>query len=456
VGAGAAADGIALSVHGPLGVVDLVVPSGASTTDVAREYAEQAGLPAEPLLLHTSLGHPLAPDTSLRGAGIAAGDLLVATTAPHQAPTSSSPTRPSRSEPRAPGAIAVLWLCLAVAVAVLAGWFASRTGSPTMQDAAVAMLAVAALVGVLPLGPLAALRAVAAPAFAGAAAYAVAWDPHPARLPTVLGVAALAAAVAAAVGRALGRQQEEALRAWIATGVGVFLVTAASALLGFSPQVPWALLLLAAMLAARFVPGLAVDVPDNVLIDLERLAVTAWSARERQPGRRGRAVVSRSAVAAVASRGTRVVTAYAVAILVVAGVSAPLLLLTVHLPVDRVGARLLVLFCGGGLLLAARSYRHAAARVLLRTAGLLCWVTLVLAVLPGASSGTATAVALGAIGLAVILLVVAVATGRGWRSAWWSRRAEVAEGLCGSAAVSTLLVAAGVFRSLWESIHLDV
>jgi peptidoglycan/LPS O-acetylase OafA/YrhL len=145
-----------------------------------------------------------------------------------------------------------------------------------------------------------------------------------------------------------------------------------------------------------------------------------------------------------------------VAILVVAGLSAPLLLQAVTLPVDRIGARCLVFLCGGGLLLAARSYRHAAARVLLRSAGLLCWVTLVLDVLPDASEGLATAVALAAIALAVVLLVVAVATGRGWRSAWWSRRAEVAEGLCGSAAVATLLVAAGVFRSLWESIHLDV
>ena len=46
-------------------------------------------------------------------------------------------------------------------------------------------------------------------------------------------------------------------------------------------------LLLLATLAARFVPGLAVDVPDQYLIDLERLAVTAWSARERPTGRRG-------------------------------------------------------------------------------------------------------------------------------------------------------------------------
>jgi ESX secretion system protein EccD len=136
--------------------------------------------------------------------------------------------------------------------------------------------------------------------------------------------------------------------------------------------------------------------------------------------------------------------------------SAPLLLATATLPVDRIGARCLVLFCGGGLLLAGRSYRHTAARALLRAAGLVCWTVLALAVLPAVSGQAGALVAIGAIGVAVLLVVVAVATGRGWRSAWWSRRAEVVEGLCGSAAVATLLVAAGVFRSLWESVHLDV
>jgi hypothetical protein len=45
---------------------------------------------------------------------------------------------------------------------------------------------------------------------------------------------------------------------------------------------------------------------------------------------------------------------------------------------------------------------------------------------------------------------VAVATGRGWRSAWWSRRAEVAEGLAGAGTIAALVVASGLFRTLWE------
>ena len=52
--------------------------------------------------------------------------------------------------------------------------------------------------------------------------------------------------------------------------------------------------------------------------------------------------------------------------------------------------------------------------------------------------------------LRVIALAAAVATGRGWRSVWWSRRAEVAESLCGSFAFAAAVVAAGVFRRLWE------
>jgi hypothetical protein len=63
-----------------------------------------------------------------------------------------------------------------------------------------------------------------------------------------------------------------------------------------------------------------------------------------------------------------------------------------------------------------------------------------------------TAVAAAAIALAGLLVVVGVALGRGWRSAWWSRRAEVAEGLCGAFAIAGVVVASGLFRILWESI----
>ena len=461
------ADSLALSVHGPRGVVDLVVPAGASGADVAREYAEQARLPGLPRLC-TRGGAPLPPDVALGDAGISSGALLIAVggdtldepgggAAPprrrHSRPDpagSAGPAVPGAPGAPRPGRLSAAWFAVAAAAAVLAAWAASRLGDGDLRTATVLVLGAAAVVGVLPVGRFAAHRAVAAPAFAGAAAYVVAHDPAPERLPTVLGVAALAAAVTAAVARSLGRGADEPLRVWIGAGVLGFVASTGAALVGFSPQVVWAVLLVAAMLATRFVPMLAVDVPDQYLIDLERLAVTAWSARERPRGRRGRIVVPRVAVASVAESGTRTVVAAAVAILVVAALSAPLLLVAASAPVDRVGARLLVFFAGAALLLAGRSYRNAAARMLLRLAGLACWVALAV-VLLGRTGGTSAGFLVGAaVGVAGLLVVVAVALGRGWRSAWWSRRAEVAEGMSGAFALASVVVAVGLFRRLWE------
>jgi hypothetical protein len=155
-------------------------------------------------------------------------------------------------------------------------------------------------------------------------------------------------------------------------------------------------------------------------------------------------------VEVVAGRGTRIVSAAGTAVLVVALVSAPLLLATATLPIDRIGARCLVFLSGAALLLAGRSYRHRAARVQLRAAGLGCWVALAVALLRLLDDRATWWVALGSIGTATLLLVVAVAVGRGWRSARWSRRAEVAEGLSGAFAIASFLVAAGWFRQLWE------
>jgi hypothetical protein len=51
---------------------------------------------------------------------------------------------------------------------------------------------------------------------------------------------------------------------------------------------------------------------------------------------------------------------------------------------------------------------------------------------------------------ALIMVVAAVATGRGWRSVSWSRRAELAESLSGAAAVAAVFVSSGAFRAVLE------
>ena len=418
---------VALTVHGPSGALDLVVPPEASVDDVAREYAAKAGLQFAP--------DPAQPARDGTGRRVVAGRRsasAAATCWPPAAPyagTRATTSRRSRTR-RRPAPSRSCGSQWPSAVAALAGWFGSRVGGLDTDEGrlTVALLGFSAFLGVLPIGRLSAHRMVAAPAFAAAAAFAVVWAPEPERLPTVVGVSALVAAVAAGVARALDVQGDEALRVWIVVGVGLFLVTGAGALLHADPRVVWGLLLLAAMLAARFVPAIAIDVPDQFLIDLERLAVTAWSARDRPHGRRGRTVVPPAAVAQVAARGSRIVTASAAGVWVVvavvradaAGHRRP-----ARRPDRRTGhGRPL----GRGAAAGCAQHRHPAARAMLRGAGLTCWAALVVVLLGVVDPRQGFALGIAGILLAVLLVVVAVATGRGWRSAWWSRRAEVAEG----------------------------
>jgi hypothetical protein len=441
---------LAITVHGQGGVVDLLVPTGASADDIAREYAAQCRLTFVPAL-HTRSGRSLDPGASLSHAGLASGAVLVAAGQPRSASTRGDrdPAGGRWWRTVTPGSFSLTWCSVAVVAAALAGWFAAHTDGRE-HDVAVLVLAGTAVQGVLPLGAQAPHRVAAAPAFGAAAAFATVWAPAPERLPTVVGVSALVAAVTAGVARALDRRSDEVLRVWVVAGVALFVITGAGALVGVGPEVVWGALLVLAMLAARFVPGLAVAVPDQLLIDVERLAVTAWSARDRPRGRRGRTVVRPEDVAVVAAGASRTVTGAACAVWAVAAVSAPMLLATATLPVDRVGARALVGLAGAALLLTARSYRHRGARAMLRAAGLTCWAALLVVLLGLMSDDRRFTLAVAVIALAALLVVVAVANGRGWRSAWWSRRAEVAEGLAGAGAIAALVVSSGLFRTLWE------
>ncbi|MBS43646.1 MAG: hypothetical protein CMH83_10900 [Nocardioides sp.] len=455
----AAAAGVPVSVHGPAGVLDLVVPPGASSADVGGEYARQAGTPVDGVLW-TSRGRRLDPDEQLDAAGVREGAVLVAT-----GPGSTPPARRRAGDPDSPaggegaartaaraGAGSAALLCLAVAAAWLAGWLTTRDGAGDGASLAIqGVLALGVVLGALPLGPLAAQRAAAVPGVAAALTLSLAWSPEPELLPTTLGTAALGGALAAAVVRALGEVAEGTLRVWMVAGVAGFVLTTGAALLDAPDRVVWSVALAAAVLAARLVPLVAIDVPDHYLVDVERLAVTAWSARERPRGRRGRVVVPPDAVRAVAERGARLLAASSGAVLVAAVLAAPLLLRATPVAVDHLGARVLLGCAGGALLLAARSHRYVVPRALLRAAGLWCWVALLVDLAPGIGDGLLLLVTVVAVAGAVLLVVVAVAVGRGWRSAWWSRRAEVAEALLGACALAAVVVSSGLFRALWET-----
>ena len=464
-------DTVALTVHSEHGAVDLVVPLGATVADVSREYAARCGLPVPPPLT-TSTGRALAAGTSLAGSGVVSGGVLIASTsgastsgsstslASTSGPSTGGPVQPPPARARErqadlaqPGAGSAACFAVAAVMGVLAALLVAGRDD-AVHDWVVGLLATAAVVGVLPLGRYADVRATSAPAFAGAAAYAICWQPGEAYHALTFGIAGLAAAVAAGVARAVGAERTEAHNVWIAGGTLTFLVAGAGVLGGYSPQVAWSLLLTLCVLAARFVPAFAIDVPDQMLIDLEKLAVTAWSARDRTTGRRGRMVIPEAGISDLMVRGWRIVDAATVGILVIVVVSLPSLNAAVDRgadrDVDRYGVLALAFFAGASFLLAARSYRHALAAGMLRAAGIYAWVVLAVLALRERPDADLMLVAVVALVLACGVLASAVATGRGWRSVWWARKAEVAEVLCGSGAVGAFFVASAVFRHMWE------
>lgn len=444
-------DTIALTVHGSVGAVDLVVPLGASASDVSREYAAQSGSAVPPGLV-TLTGRALDASTSMEQAGLRSGAVLVAaSTDPSTAGPGAAEAAPTtgRTTPGDAESATSLVLIGAAVLSVASVLFGMQADG-WQRDVVLGSLAFGAALGVVPLGRHVDARGVTAPAFGAALGFLLAWAPGAHAQPLTLGIAGLGAALVAGIARAVGSGPAVVHTVWLVAGVGTFMVSGAVVLTGAAPQLMWAVLLIAALLATRSVVAVAIDVPDQMLIDLERLAVTAWSARDRPRGKRGRVMIREAAVAEVLARGTRIVTAATVAIFVLVVVATPQLLAEATFDVDRPGALCLVFFTGAGILLAARSFRHPHARLLLRAAGLFAWAALALDLMSGLADRPLLWVLVVALALAGCSLAAAIATGRGWRSAWWAAKAELAETLAGAFAIASLVVASGLVRMVWE------
>jgi hypothetical protein len=165
----------------------------------------------------------------------------------------------------------------------------------------------------------------------------------------------------------------------------------------------------AAVVAARLLPYTVVDVPDEALLDLDRLAVTAWSARERPRGsRRRRSIVRLEGVTTVVHRGLRLVAAGTFVIAGTVAVTGPLLVLDAGRDRQGIGSLVMVGLGGIGLSLVARSFRSAMPRVALRLAA--TWVLgfLGYVVLREFGSTTDWVIFASASGLALLVTVIAV------------------------------------------------
>ena len=188
-------DTLAVSIHGPAGVLDLAVPPGRPRRDLAREYAAQSGARAVPAHVH-----PARPAAPLRCALATPGSTPATSWSPRRRPPTTT-LRPSAARARRrppPGPLSALWFWVAGVP------LPSRAGSPPCRgrlapspsacccsrSARRPSLRTVRSAPAWPLPP--SLRPQRSPFF----------DPIPERLPMVLGMRARGG-VTAAVARAL-------------------------------------------------------------------------------------------------------------------------------------------------------------------------------------------------------------------------------------------------------------
>ncbi|MEV7397660.1 hypothetical protein [Aeromicrobium sp. NPDC092404] len=444
---------VRLAVDGPRGRLDVAAPLWADVATVLESYAAETG-EREELALMTSTGRVLETTASIQRLGLRHGELLIAVhTHPHDVEmTSFLDVRALRGQTAAPlppwvpavtAIIATVAAVLAASTAALLG-----VGPVRMGVAACLFLAAVSVPFIAEMRPRLRPWVMAAPAFAGAGAFVVTAGTGPGDNLLMIGAVGLAAAAAAAYGRAVapGLADDE-LIVWLSSGATVAAVAVTGLLLESSGTAAWAVLLLVAVVAARVLPAFAVDVPDHVLIDFQRLAITAWSARDR-PRRARRGIVRLDDVADVAHHGITLVSAGAIAVAIVSAASSALLLLSADDASTRLGARIMVVAGGISLTLGARAFRARIPRTALRLAGGLVLAPSVgLVVFDSGLSWQPTAAVLATVA-GVLVAVAGLALGRGWRSVWWGRVAEVFDTLSVIALIGTIPLATGLFETV--------
>lgn len=438
-----------ISVRGTAGTLDLAVPPGAEAGGVAEQYAVSLGLAAPPALV-TTTGVAVAPRQRLHDAGVGSGDVLVALDPAGPDPGDGGEPIPSPGpgpDPARPTGL----VALAATASVAAGLVGVQVADGSVRTAAAVVLAGAALLAVLGARLRAGLgtaHAMAAPALAGTAGFVGVHSDRPGGTLLALTVGGVAAAVAAAVVRAgADRRQEALLRVWLVVSSAVALSAGVALAAGIPERALWAWLFALAVVAARLLPLLVVDVPDETLLEIDRLAVTAWSARERPRGHSRRRVAIRpEGVAELVRRGRDLLVVGTVVVAVAASAAAVLLAQDPGDGVDALGAWLLLLFGGAGLVLTARSYRARVPRFALRLPGAIALV-LVAATWLVRVDGASLWWFLGGLAVASLSAVLAaVAVGRGWRSLWWARTTDLLEGAAVALCIAALPVAAGLFE----------
>ena len=257
-------------------------------------------------------------------------------------------------------------------------------------------------------------------------------------------------ALVALTGRSTDGADRYVPRVWLAFAGGLGGLALLVLVMGLTLAAVAAIGLAVVVLVARVVPDLVVDVDDDVLLDISRLSVTSWSPREaRRPRRRGWRIDD-SAVGSVVGAASVEQLATLVGLAVVsAGCSAVLMGVIAARSASPLSVPLLLAAAAVALTLTARAYRRRRDRTMLRLAALAPALALAVPAVVGLGPTWGALAPALAVVAALGLVGVAMALGRGFRSLWASRLADLLELLgLGSVLPLALWVAGVVERAM--------
>ncbi len=437
-----ATDAFRLSVRAAGGRADVV----ATATTTPAELLQAFDVDPELTILTRATGAVLDPDVPLGAQGVRDGDLL-AVLDPGATESHVTPRRVAHAKPAGPVAVPLELALLpgALALAGLAAGLATFAETAARLGIGAGLVLAGAIVALAPRrGLLVAGAEALGPVFLAAAAVAVIpRDEAGADLLAIVAAGVVAAQAAALLRLIATPAAQPALVVWMWAG-GAVAVTAGGVLAGGgSLRVVWALLAVVAVGATRLLPRLAVDVPDEQLIDTEKMASTTWSLRGRLITRKVR--VRTAEVERTVLSGRHLLDAASV--VASAAVGAVAVALAVD-PVD--GWERWAAFGAGGLagtalLLGSRAYAGGLPRLAQRLGGLVAVAAGAGGALAAASDVGRLGVAVGCFVLALPVVFAAVALGRGWRTVRWARLGDLAESLAVASVLPVALLAVGTF-----------
>ncbi|WP_406831427.1 hypothetical protein ABEG17_01195 [Pedococcus sp. KACC 23699] len=196
-----------------------------------------------------------------------------------------------------------------------------------------------------------------------------------------------------------------------------------------------------APIAVRLLPGLGLEVPDEQLVDVERLSTTVWSVREVRTQRRRR--VRLEEIATQFRHARDIVAAGTVWAAAVAPLATSVVLLTPgRSGVARWGALALCVLLALAMGYQSRSLRDRLPRYALLTSATVLVLEAVVALREVSGTGTVLVVIAALVVTGIVVVAGSVALGQGWHSTRLSRLADALEGVAVVLSLPAAIVAA--------------